>query len=198
MHHFIVVSGFTQKKWAKHGNGSINIYRNVRDILKGVGNIEFALLEWHNDPEGYARFVAQHYVSGDTIVLAGYSYGGGYWAREFLKTLKSIAPHIKVNTVILCDPVYRHPFFLMRFLALFSIKLKINFGNVDNLVHFFQTKDKPGNNSLILDEGVNYAGPCELDYHHVKMDNSVEYHDAVLEAAVKHFLEEKREHHCEV
>jgi len=49
MNHVVIVSGFTQQKWEKHGNGSINIYREVRELLDDVSNVEFSLLEWHED-----------------------------------------------------------------------------------------------------------------------------------------------------
>ena len=191
MDHFIIVSGFTQQKWAKHGNGSITIYKNVRMLLADVGNIEFALLEWHEDPEGYAKFVSEHYSEGDKIVIAAYSYGGGFWLRVFLRTLKKIAPHIKVDVIVVCDPVLRFDFMLLRPLSLLRNKLKLNFGNVKKAVHFLQTVNRPGGNALLLDDDVEYEGPRELNYPHVKIDNCVEYHDAVLSVAADLFLKDE-------
>lgn len=188
MDHFIIVSGFTQQKWAKHGNGSTKIYKNVRELLSGVGNIEFALLEWHEDPEGYARFVAQHWKPGDKVVIAGYSYGVGFWARKFLKTLARIAPHIKVDALIVCDPVLRYMLFILRPLSLLRLKIKLETGNIKRVIHFYQLVNRPGGHRLVLDSDVNYTGPIELDHPHVKIDNSVEYHDAVLGVADELFL----------
>jgi len=191
MDHFIIVSGFTQQKWAKHGNGSTAIYRNVRALLADVGNIEFSLLEWHEDPKGYAKFVAEHYSPGDTIAIAAYSYGGGFWLRVFLRTLKKIAPHIKVNVIVVCDPVLRFGFLLARPLALLRNKLKLNFGNISKVIHFRQLVNRPGGNALVLDDGVVYDGPTDLDYPHVKIDNCVEYHDAVIQVAMDLFLKDE-------
>jgi hypothetical protein len=184
MNHVLVVSGFTQKSWVKHGNGNIDLYRELRKALAPVaGNTEFVLKTWKENPRSYAKFVAAHWNKGDKIIISGYSYGGGWFTRLFLETLYKRRPDVEVDLVVLCDPVYRHPFILMRFLALFKQNYKFSFP-VKKLIHLVQNQDRVGGDILtVLHTATEVIGPIELNYPHVKMDNAKEFHDITIEAA---------------
>ncbi len=178
MNYIFTVSGFTQKFWAKHGNGSRDIHKAMR---KHAGeHTEIVICMWKQNPRGYARKVAADYKAGDKIQINVYSYGGGWWLMEFLDELNKIAPHIEVDTVVACDPVLRYPRYL------FPLKIRAVIGkqtlelpsNVKRAVHFYQTNNKPGGDYFVVSEGTVLVSTEELDYTHSKIDNSAEYLEA--------------------
>jgi len=172
MNYIFVVSGFTQQRYAKHGSGSVDIYKQMRKYANRYTAV--FLLEWRDDPIGYARLVAANHITGAKVMVCAYSYGGGWWANQFFHELKRLG--IPVDTAVLCDPVYRYPWFLafMRWRAIRKQTLKVPY-NVRRVVHFVQFKNEPGGDSLEVYPPTELDGPHVLEYPHVKMDNSPEY-----------------------
>lgn len=186
MNYIFTISGFTQKFFAKHGNGSINIHRDMRKFANP--QTEVHLLQWNHHPRAYARRVAKNWKPGSKIQLNVYSYGGGWWALEFLDELLQIAPHIRVDTVVMCDPVLRYPWskFWLKWKALFHQILEVP-DNVKRVCHFYQKLTEPGGDDILVCRDTEIAYSRRLDYPHVKIDNSPEYGAACLEEAKRLF-----------
>ena len=188
MNYIFVVSGFTQKRYAKHGSGCIQIFE---DLLKyNSPDTEVQLLEWNEDPEGWARHVAARTKGpDDKILVCAYSYGGGWWFRLFAEKLKHIG--IKVNTAVLCDPVYRRPWY-SRWLQWRAVTKwwpqELEYpDNIKRIVHFVQYQNEPGGDVLIMHGPVDYVGPNILELPHVKMDNAPQFRAACVNEAERLF-----------
>jgi len=188
MNYIFVVSGFTQQRHATHGSGCIRIYE---ELLKYQSpETEVILLEWHEDPVGWARHVAVRVKSPeDKVMVCAYSYGAGWWFRLFAEKLQQIG--IRVNAAVLCDPVYRRPWYL-RLLQWRAItkwwpqELELP-ANINRIVHFVQYGDEPGGDVLIMHGKVDYVGPVVLTLPHVKMDNAPQFRAACVNEAGRLF-----------
>lgn len=186
MNYIFTVSGFTQKFFARHGNGSVNIYRDMRRFAGP--DTEVHLLQWNHYPRAYARRVARDWTPGSKIQLNLYSYGGGWWGLKFLDELLEVAPHIRVDTCVMCDPVLRYPWyqFWLKWKALGDQTLKVP-GNVTRLCHFYQLENEPGGDNIVVSGRTVLAYSALLNYRHSKMDNSPEYRHACTKEATKLF-----------
>lgn len=174
MNYVFVVSGFTQQRYARYGSGSVEIWKELQMQYAHIGKTQVLLLEWKDDPEGYARMVAFHSTKQDKIMVCAYSYGGGWWFRKFSQELNKLGRDVDV--AILCDPVYRRPWYLrwMQWRAMGDQTLKLG-PNIKRIVHFIQHVDEPGGDKLEVSPETDYEGPIDLALPHIKMDNSVDY-----------------------
>jgi len=188
MNYLFVVSGFTQQRHATHDSGSIAIFEDL-ECYRSIDTIVM-LMEYSDDPVGWARRVAQRMNPGDKLMACVYSYGGGWWFRKFVAELHRLG--VTVDVVVMCDPVYRREVW-MRFMQWRAMTkwwtqtLRIPQPNITRCVHFIQHVNKPGGDRLVLHPSVEYEGPHELDRKHVKIDNAPEYREACNVEAEKLF-----------
>ncbi len=187
MNHLFCISGFTQQRWGKaKDSGTIQLYGILRmAIATSLHDTDTHCLEWHDDPRGYARMVARDHKGGDKIMICVYSYGGGWWLMEFLDELAKYG--IKVDVVVACDPVYRSKYFFLRWKALTKQTLELPENVIRRYVHFVQYLNKPGGDAIYVPADIDYHGPHELQYKHVKMDNAPEYHERAKVEAIRLF-----------
>ena len=85
----IYASGFREER-GKHTGTKTNAHQV--EMLHQTGECRVRYVEWNDDPEGYARSIADQWTLGDTIILTGYSWGAGNWVKKFLWTLYGINP----------------------------------------------------------------------------------------------------------
>lgn len=179
MHTYIfVVSGFTQKRSNVFGSGSHAIHKALLPWQNPTTSVR--LLEWLEDPVGHARRVVATTSPDDKILINCYSYGAGYFFRKFAQELYNNGRTI--DSAVLCDPVYRHPFPLFRVRAILGGPQTLTIpSNVRRVSHFVQHINKPGGDNIVFDEKPEFFTSMELPLPHIKIDNAREY----LETCVK-------------
>jgi hypothetical protein len=182
MNFVFTVSGFTQQRYARYGSGSLEVWRKIHVNHASPGRTQVLLLEWHEDPKGYAKMVAFQSKKDDKIMVCAYSYGGGWWFRRFSEELNKLGRDVDV--AVLCDPVYRRPWYLrwMQWRAMGKQTLKLG-PNIKRVVHFTQYVDEPGGDAIELAPETDYEGPIDLALPHVKMDNSIDYLNTCVDEA---------------
>ena len=165
----VVFSGFTEER--DRLTGSHKLWRKIFNKYKDDISYIF-LLEWDEDPKGYAEFLNSLGVTH--VLVYAYSWGAGFGLREFSKSFKG-----KVEAV-LCDPVFRSKYPWMRWRALTKKwKPTIKYSqNVTVRKWFNQTKNQPGAD--------NVETRCKVEtlpYLHSEIDDSPEYQQAALKEA---------------
>lgn len=168
-----IIGGFTEKDFDL--TGSRKLYNELQ-VRFPKQRVEFA--QWK---EGKA--LGEYFTSvGVSEALVGaYSWGGGYGLPELAKAFEGNV------TAILCDPVYRSRFPWMRWRALTHYWIPtIKFSDNVSVLHWFSQKfNRPGNDNI---SAINQPDMARyLPYSHTEIDDSKEYHDAVVEAAY-HFI----------
>lgn len=181
MHTYIfVVSGFTQQRHSLFGSGSHGVHAALLPWQSPTVSVR--LLQWSEDPVGHARRIAATTGPNDLILLNVYSYAGGFWFVQCAAELRRLGR--TVDSVVMCDPVYRSPLFFMRWRAMIGPTQTIRIpDNVRRVTHFTQYVDKPGGENIALPGAVKYFKSSELPYPHIKMDNAAEYLDACVSEA---------------
>ena len=177
----IYASGYREDR-GEHTGTKTNAHQ-VRDLHQ-TSECCVIYVEYNEDPEGYARSIADQWTIGDTIIVTGYSWGAGNWVKKFLWTLYGVNPHIRVSHVLLVDPVVRSPWPWMRWLAVTpwgTIKLPPNFGIISG---FRQKEDEPNCSKVSINGGPNIAQRFTLlTYEHTQIDNSSEVTAKILDIA---------------
>jgi hypothetical protein len=180
----IYASGFREER-GKHTGTKTNAHQV--EMLHQTGECRVRYVEWNDDPEGYARSIADQWTLGDTIILTGYSWGAGNWVKKFLWTLYGINPRARVAHVLLIDPVVRSPWPWMRWLAVSpwgTIQLPPNIGIISG---FKQRINEPNCSKVRIDHKADVSERfIELPYTHTKIDNASEVTAKILDTADRH------------
>jgi hypothetical protein len=188
MNYIFVVSGFTQQRHNLFDNGSHAVHEALLNWQSPTVSVR--LLEWKEDPTGHARRVAATTSQSDIIAVHCYSYGAGWWFLQFAQELARLGR--TVNVVVLCDPVLRHPNILRRWQAVAPWKpqvIKLP-PNVLRVVHFYQTRNKPGGDKLELADTTTLVRTEELAMTHQQIDNASEYLIAAVEETAHLFKDQ--------
>jgi hypothetical protein len=121
------------------------------------------------------------------IGVYAYSWGAGYGATKFAKELRRLG--MQIQTMVLCDPVYRSPLVGFRWRSLLSrgsvfaptVYIPENVGEVFS---FHQTYDRPqGHNIVAKSNRTQLHQPQELIRAHTTMDDAQEFHAKAFEVA---------------
>ena len=169
-------SGFRESRGTT--SGTKELFRAIRDEYQS----EYCCIfynEYNDEPKKWAQDLASQWQDGDNLVVYGYSWGAGRWVRKFLWELYRLNPKIKVNHLILIDPVYYSKWPWMRWRAIGDwavIKLP---DNILNSRVFYQRIDEP-NASRVKIAGGLQPNWSMLDYPHTKIDDSPEVAEFVM------------------
>lgn len=177
----IYASGFREDRGEQTGTKS-NAHA-VRDKYQS-SECSVRYVEWKDDPEGYARSIADQWTLGDTLIVMGYSWGAGNWVKKFLWTLYEVNPLIKATHVLLVDPVVRSRWPWMRWLAVSkwgTIKLPPNSSIISG---FRQEQNEPNCSKVSVGDTVDVSWRFhKLDYTHTEIDNAPEVTEKIRDIA---------------
>jgi hypothetical protein len=170
----VVISGFTQKRF--QNTGSRQLWRKLcieRDMCR-CSNTFVDFREWDSDWSSYARFINS--MNPSEVLICCYSWGAGYGMPQLAKRLKCNVE------VVACDPVYRSPTPLGRWMAFSDHEIKIP-KNVSIVGWVGQVDKWYKLDGDTFEGGRSICKQQILDYNHTEIDNSPEYHKlAVLKA----------------
>lgn len=140
--------------------------------------------EYNDEPKKWASDLASQWQDGDKLIVYGYSWGAGRWVRKFLWELYRLNPGIKVNHLILVDPVYYSRFFVLRWMAVGDwAKIKLP-RIVNKCTVFYQRIDEPNASRIEIAGGLKPQWSL-LNYPHTQIDDSLEVRQFVLSAVDK-------------
>ena len=134
------ISGFKEHRGKI--NGTRSIQEEIRDKYQSSDICVF-YNEWNDDPKKYARYLANQWQGGDTLLLHGYSWGCGNWVLKFLRELYRINPEIYADSVTLVDPVVRSRLMLFRWFGITDLGRIILPPNIHKLMVFYQRNNEP-------------------------------------------------------
>lgn len=186
------ISGFTQH------NGRANGLLDLAEKLIASGHNAHARTRvyyrawrgnWTHEAE-HAALLAKHYEEPVRVNIYAYSWGAGWGAMQLARAL--LARGIFVQTMVLSDPVFRHPLPWRRWLTLF--RRDSRFGllpapvirvprNVGEVYSFHQLVDWPQGHRLLPDNGATMHPPRRLHRGHAAMDEAPEFHKCAIVAA---------------
>lgn len=176
----VVISGFTQKEGSP--NGMHRVWEQLHSLF-AAPDAHVALREWDSDWRQFAEHIRVSSVDNPTIIVAAYSWGCGYGLVKLARELKRRAKCI--NCAVLSDPVYCHPIWWLRWLAMLDWRPITIPSNVHSVRWFFQRENRPRAYELrperkhicTIRKGVEITG-----VDHQGMDDLEAFHDACLSA----------------
>lgn len=174
----IVLGGFLQSQFEL--NGSVRLWRKAHsEFTNSVTVVQFS--PWNTDPRQLAELILQldHQDDDPDIRIAAFSWGGALAVRLCRQLQRR---GLRVRRLVLCDPVYRHSYWLGNWRALFSgIPIRIP-TNVDVVDYLFQRQSKPMGHQIELVGGPSVIrSAVQLESDHMWMDDAPEYHQLVEE-----------------
>lgn len=180
----IVVSGFRQHVGA--ANGSIELWAKLRgEHHNGVVLVD--LRDWRERWDRYAEFLwRQRPKDGalPSIVICAYSWGAGY---GFLKLAGELGKRgLSIDRAVLCDPVYRHGYWLGQWRALLPNQRIVVPANVRRVDWCYQRRSLPAGHAVVAADPrlTEVTDGIPLPWvTHSYADESPVYHALALEAA---------------
>ena len=178
----ICISGFTETR-GEH-TGTTALWKQLRRHSSPQVCVQIRL--WDEDWRDYAAFIAEHSEPGVRILVCAYSWGAGH---GFIRLARYLQGHgIRVETAVLCDPVYRSRTLLGRWLAFVPwLPIRVP-ANVDDVFWLRQTGDVPaGHTPKATSPGTWIHPVVDLtgDYDHRTIDESANYHVLALREAAR-------------
>ena len=182
----IPISGFTQSIGKPTGFDCL--WEDLRPIVNPETTL-FQPVRWCDNMKHIAQFLARHLDQQDhTILVAAYSWGGGWGFTQLAKEFNKCG--LKIKAAILCDPVYRSPHLTMRWRSLFNKipiltpKIKIP-ASVHEVFWYYQTQSKPQAHKLVKankkQATVIHHGQHLTGLDHMYMDDSKVFHHHVTD-----------------
>lgn len=169
----VLISGFRQDYSRATG-----MDRLFDQVLGFDGRVEY--WQWDEDWRAQAAYMHRHSHFAAEITVAAYSWGAGYGALRLAEEMRELGR--RINLMVLCDPVYRRPW-VPRWFNLLPMSLArgrtIKYpSTVNHIEWFYQTADRPAGHRPTGAKVIS-AG-AELPYTHPGMEDSQEFHRAVL------------------
>lgn len=191
--HFICISGFLQTEARAPGTWRLAEKLRAAGFSRG-SRLRVTHKRWNADWDNQAAEIAHlagHYDQAPRVAVFAYSWGAGYGAMELARQLHRRG--LGVETMVLSDPVYRHPLAAFRWLALLRdsgsqwhflappvIRLPKNVHQVWTLR---QSISVPQAHRLVATNGTLIHQPLELERDHCAMDDAPEFHQLALACA---------------
>ncbi len=189
----VAISGFTQGYGRWHGIAELA--EKLRSVHgRGCGS-RVHYFRWNENWRAVAEYffaLSERYDRPLVIAVYAYSWGGGWGAMQLARELRRRG--IRVRVMVLSDPVYCHPYDLLRWRALMNWNLPIVGepiirvpSTVDEVFSFHQIGDRPAGHKLISDSRTNGATihpRVLLDCDHGWMDSAQEFHAQALDVAL--------------
>lgn len=191
-----IISGFREK--VRHWHGSAMLVEAINETVTNgsLVNTRVLLYEWNEDWQSISDrlwWLGQHHDSEIRVNLYGYSWGAGWGAVRLANELGTNG--VRVNHMVLCDPVYRHTYRAgnwrafsnhpwLKWTGMGNMKIKIP-PMVENVSWLRQNVDYPRAHDLIATSPTTViADPVDLHVEHTKMDDHPEYRRLAREAAI--------------
>lgn len=189
-----VISGFTERENQWHGSATL-----VEKIIDNLGvskDIRVLLFPWHANWRMIASrfwFIGEQNKKRVAVNIYGYSWGAGWGAVNLARELGWQG--IDVHNMTLCDPVYRHRYWLGNWRAFSNhpIGRILTLGrdvpirippNVHRVRWTRQMVNYPRGHNLVADDvRTRIDNPTIVPVVHCRMDEHPEYHRLSLEAA---------------
>lgn len=184
------ISGFTQNVHYVHG--VLKLSERMRRPESGIVDCCTHRIYFNRWNDDWSK-IAEHYwnvsdlnLRNLTICVYAYSWGAGWGAMQLAKYLERA--EIKVRVMVLCDPVYRHPKWYLRWLSLvrrdshFAPVIRIP-KNVREVFHLHQRVNVPMGHRLVASGETLLRPPIELKRIHQKMDDAWEFQGLSLSVA---------------
>jgi hypothetical protein len=154
-------------------------------------NLRVELLPWNARWDAEAEFVYRFRNRCPIVTIAAYSYGAGWGAMRFARELGKRG--IFVDSMVLSDPVYRHPLLAMRWLTLFRFPVIGVPENVHTVRWFRQRDSWPWGHELFAEGKQTRIWPTvEVGCDHLGMDEYEPFHAAALEEAARAHCDESK------
>ena len=192
-HWHYVIPGFLQNRGTY--DGSLDLWRKMCAAHYGPGE-QVELCPWNTRWEAEAEFVYR--FRGATpgypiVTIAAYSWGAGWGAMRFARELGKRG--IAVQSMVLSDPVYRHPLYSMRWLTLFRFPVISVPANVRSVRWFRQRDEWPWGHELLAESQATqiHTPVVVTECGHLSIDEYEPFHAAALdEADMSHYSQERR------
>lgn len=180
------IAGFTQNVHTLHG--VMKLSERIRQL--GVDGVQTRILlnTWCSDWKKIAEYywiLSEYYLEPITICVYAYSWGAGWGAMQLARHLNQCG--LEIQVMVLSDPVYRHPHWWMRWLAMvqrdatFSPIIKVP-SNVHEIFQLHQKTNRPQAHKLLSMNGTLIHPPILIDNTiHQKMDDCWKFHALALE-----------------
>jgi pimeloyl-ACP methyl ester carboxylesterase len=183
------ISGFTQNVGYLHGVMKLSERLRKHSACDCHGT-RVELNTWKSDWKQIAEYywlLSEFHFKPLTLCVYAYSWGCGWGAMELARNLKNA--NIRIRAMVLCDPVFRHPEWYMRWKSIvhrdskFEPVIKIP-DNVEEVFSFYQTVNRPGGHKLVADGNTTIHPSIHVkDTIHQKMDDNWKFHLLSLEVA---------------
>lgn len=174
----ILISGFTQT--LERQNGMSRLWLKMRPVASPTTCVQ--IYTWDADWDEVSGFIALNSADAPTVNVYAYSWGAGW---GFVKLAERLSERgLEIRNAVLCDPVYRNPYLP----TWFSLAPRSLFGertirvpmNVREVRWFYQTQNKPAGHEPESNGRTKIHRGVQLHYPHAGMEDSVEFHQAVL------------------
>ena len=181
-HIHVVIGGFTQRRDRMHG--MMRLSEKLHDQIKTGPDVRIWYCRWCEPWKRYAEYVwiLGSIVDEVEVSIYAYSWGAGWGAMQLAEHLGRAG--ISVKIMVLSDPVYRHPWPILRFAALLPGKrIKIP-PKVRQVFSYYQRVNKPQGHELVTtSQRTLLHPPVELKCTHEKMDDTKYFHEMCLKQA---------------
>lgn len=191
---FLCISGFQQSEARTPGTWILAEKLRAAGLSSGT-RLRVHHYRWNDDWNAKAEEIAnlaKYYGEPAQTFIAAYSWGAGWGAMQMASQLYRRG--LNVQKAVLSDPVYRHPWPFMRWLAMFGgsdhSRLHIFAPPVirlpPNIVEawvFRQNINKPAGHRVTPGDGQTLHPAVELQRVHGEMDDAPEFHETAMQAA---------------
>lgn len=169
----ICIAGFSEKRGAH--TGTSRLYMRLREWTAPETTVRFWL--WDEDWRDRAAHIARVSPPDARILVCAYSWGAGHGFVRLSRALQRLGR--RVETAVLCDPVYRSRTLLGRWLAIVPwLRVRVP-ANVDDVLWLRQRTDLPSGHTpkaLGPETWIHPAVDLTGLYTHARIDDSSEYH----------------------
>lgn len=179
----IVIGGFTQDRG--EATGVLRLWDRLQTLAGPHTHV--LLLEWHDNMAEIAEQIAavrQLHDAPCRVTIHGYSYGGGWGAPRLARECAKRS--IRVARMTLCDPVYKHPLWVLWILSLSPWRVIRIPANVERVDYFCQSHSIPRGHRVVADDPrkTAVAPPIEVaNVRHVLMHLHMPWHDLAYASA---------------
>ncbi len=169
-----VITGFTQTRATR--SRLVELWKELYDRYVEP-HVIVALRAWNTDWKAEAEHVlrlAPDQQEEITIKVFAYSWGAGWGLVRFARALG--ARGLRVQTAVLSDPVYRHPYWLGQWRTLLSRWPIVIPANVGEVYSYYQRQNWPRGHKLVAaGKDTVLQHPIQLQATHDAMDEQPQF-----------------------
>lgn len=180
----ICISGHAQREGDP--NGTFNNWFFLRERL-AANQCQVELREWNSNWSALAEriWLVWQRLGGPSPLINAYAYswGAGWGFQQFAGELAKRG--MEIAQAVLCDPVYRHRYWLGQWRALWPFSQILIAPNVREVRWLFQRMNLPAGHPVVAQDKCHtkiHAG-VRLERIHHYMDEAPEFRAMICEAA---------------